>query len=68
MVLKNAIACCMESIEKHKGKLTVKEQPKVVSVAIRHPLYILYLLLADMSLPVTPLFLFVYVFYNINLV
>nr|AFK46534.1 unknown [Medicago truncatula] len=31
LVLKNAIACCMESIEKHKGKLTVKEQPKVVS-------------------------------------
>lgn len=31
-VLNKAIAACTEAIEKHKGKLTVKEEPRAVSV------------------------------------
>jgi translation initiation factor 2 subunit 1 len=31
LVLNNAIACCTESIEHHKGKLLVKEEARVVS-------------------------------------
>lgn len=30
-MLTNAITACTESIEKHKGKLTVKEAPRAVS-------------------------------------
>lgn len=36
-VLNKAIAACTEAIEKHKGKLTVKEEPRAVSVT---PFYI----------------------------
>lgn len=31
LILKNAIKACSDAIEKHKGKLTVKEEPRAVS-------------------------------------
>ena len=31
-VLTNAIAACATSIDRHKGKLTVKESPRAVSI------------------------------------
>lgn len=34
LVLNNAIVACTEAIEKHMGKLLVKEAPRAVSVHI----------------------------------
>lgn len=34
MVLSRAITACTEALEKHKGKLLVKEAPRAVSVAL----------------------------------
>lgn len=34
-VLRKAIAACTEEIERHKGKLTVKEPPRAVSITFR---------------------------------
>lgn len=39
-VLNKAIAACTEAIERHKGKLTVKEEPRAVSAT---PLLYLFL-------------------------
>ena len=43
LVLKNAIACCAESIEEHKGKLTLVKPIRAVSVAILSISFIFYI-------------------------